>query len=96
MRVNSDLPKGVPALPVPHYEEEDVRPYLAFICKGGYGNQVKAAIESFGVTHFSKLPKESYGEIVEMVRPMYDESLKAVLQAGSSTDTAPGGDSSDK
>jgi hypothetical protein len=45
----------------------EVRAVLAGKCAEGYGTQVKALIESYGVSSLKGVPAEKYGELLEAV-----------------------------
>ena len=50
----------------------EVRAILAEKCAAGYGTQVKALIESYGVASLKNVPPEHYAELVEAVRELGD------------------------
>lgn len=54
--------KKDPALTLP-----EVRAVLAEKCAAGYGTQVKALIESYGVSSLREVPAEHYAELLEQV-----------------------------
>ena len=45
----------------------EVRTVLAGKCSEGFGTQVKALIESYGVSSLKGVPAEKYGELLEAV-----------------------------
>ncbi len=57
-----------PAAPVLTLPE--VRTILTEKCAAGFSAQVKALIESYGVSSLREVPAEKYGELVDMVREL--------------------------
>ena len=55
-------PKAGKALTLP-----EVRTVLAGKCAEGFGTQVKALIESYGVSSLKGVPADKYGELLEAV-----------------------------
>ena len=52
----------------------EVRAILAEKCAAGYGTQVKALIESFGVSSLGSVPAESYAELVSAANGLGGET----------------------
>lgn len=52
----------------------EVRAFLAEKCAAGYGTQVKALIESFGVSSLGSVPAESYAELVSAANGLGGET----------------------
>jgi len=50
----------------------EVRAILAEKCAAGFGTQVKALIESYGVASLKGVPPEKYGELLEAVKGLGD------------------------
>ncbi len=50
----------------------EVRAILAEKCASGYGTQIKALIESFGVTSLKGVPAEKYPELLRAVESLGD------------------------
>lgn len=52
----------------------EVRAILAEKCAAGYGTQVKALIESFGVSSLGSVPAERYAELVNAANGLGGET----------------------
>ena len=50
----------------------EVRKVLAGKCASGFGTQVKALIESYGVSSLREVPHEKYEELLEAVKGLGD------------------------
>ncbi len=67
--VSADAAPAVSAAPVtPAFTLPEVRTILTEKCAAGFSAQVKALIESYGVSSLREVPAEKYGELVDMVR----------------------------
>ena len=50
----------------------EIRTILAGKCAAGFGNQVKALIESYGASSLREVPADRYGDLLEAVKGLGD------------------------
>lgn len=62
----SEVPASEP-VPAPPLTLPGVRAVLAEKCAAGFSTQVKALIESYGVSSLKEVPAEKYGELLSAV-----------------------------